>query len=141
MAKKKKPKAVWTFAPDRRIKPKVPDDLKAEVQAKADELVERVLKPRHIKPPPKKPRWNYPIALWTKWHRSFFYFGSTWASPGPNRIAPTFEVGFARLEYVGNGRFNLAYFRHTDEWWQTEKNLTLEKCLKLIEDGGPYSLL
>ena len=95
MVKKKKPKAVWTFAPDRRIKPKVPDDLKAEVQAKADELVERVLKPRYIKPPPKKPRWNYPIALWTKWHRSFFYFGSTWASPGPNKIAPTFELRFA----------------------------------------------
>ena len=76
MAKKKKPKAVRTWAPDRRIKPKVPDDLKAEVQAKADDLVERVLKPRYIKPPPKKPRWNYPTALWTKWHRSFFYFVS-----------------------------------------------------------------
>jgi hypothetical protein len=140
MAKKKKSKAVWTLAPDRRIKPKVPDDLKAEVQAKADELVERVLKPRYIKPPPKSKQWNYPIALWTKWHRSFFYFGSTWASPGPNKIAPTFEVGFARLEYVNNGRFNLAYFRHTDEWWQTHKELTLAECLELVEDGGPYSL-
>ena len=106
----------WGYAPDRRIKPTVPDDLKKEVQAKADDLVEKVLKPKYIKPPPKKPRWNYPIELWTKWHRSFFYFGSTWASPGPNRIAPTFEVRFARLEYVGDRLFNLAYFRHTEEW-------------------------
>jgi hypothetical protein len=142
MAKKKKrPKAVWTWAPDRRIKPKVPEDLKAEVQAKADELVERVLKPHYIKPPPKNRDWNYPIDIWTKWHKSFFYFSSTWASPGPNRIAPSFEVRFARLEYVGDRRFNLAYFRHTGQWWQTETGLTLGKCLKLIEEGGPYTLI
>ena len=140
MAKKKKSKAVRTWALDRRIKPQVPDDLKAEVQTKADDLIEKVLKPRYIKPPPKKPRWNYPIALWTKWHRSFFYFGSTWASPGPNRIAPTFELGFARLEFVGDRRFNLAYFRHTDEWWQTHTGPTLAKCSELIEADGPYSL-
>ena len=97
--------------------PKFPMTLKKEVQTKADDLVEKVLAPKYIKPPPKKPRWNYPIELWTKWHRSFFYFGSTWASPGPNRIAPTFEARFARLEYVGDRRFNFAYFRHTEEWW------------------------
>jgi hypothetical protein len=130
----------WGYAPDRRLKPKVPDDLKAKVQARADELVEKVLRPRYVKPPPKKPRWNYPIDIWTKWHRSFFYFGSTWASPGPNRIAPTFELGFARLEYIGDRRFNLAYFRHTDEWWQTHEGLSLGECLELIEEGGPFSL-
>ena len=137
---KKKARAVWTWAPNRRIKPKVLDDSKAEVQGKADELIEKVLKPRHIKPPPKKPKWNYPIALWTKWHGSFFYFGSTWACPSPNRIAPTFDVGFARLEYVGDRRFNLAYFRHTEEWWTLHKGLTLAECLELIEEGGLYSL-
>ena len=118
------------------LKPKVPDDLKKEVQTKADDLVEKVLTPKYIKPPPNKPQWNYPIELWTKWHRSFFYFSSTWASPGPNRIAPTFENRFARMEYVGNRRFNLAYFRHTDEWQTILTELTLDECLKLIGDGG-----
>jgi hypothetical protein len=70
----------------------VPDHLKAEVQAKADDLIERVLKPRYIKPPPKKPRSNYPIVLWTKWHRSFFYFGSTWASPRPRTAKRSWKV-------------------------------------------------
>jgi hypothetical protein len=49
----------WTWAPSRMIKPKVPDNLKAEVLSNADELVEEFLKPNFIKKPPKKPRWNY----------------------------------------------------------------------------------
>jgi hypothetical protein len=138
---KKKPGWQRTWAPSKMLKPKVPDDLKKEVQAKADDLVATVLKPKYIKPPPKNPEWNYPVELWTKWYRSFFYFGSTWASPGPNRIAPTFEVRFARLEYVGDKRFNLAYFRHTEEWWTIHKGLTLDECLELVGDGGPFSLI
>ena len=51
----------WGYAPDRRTKPKVPDDLKKEVQTKADDLVEKVLRPKYIKPPPEKSEWNYPI--------------------------------------------------------------------------------
>jgi hypothetical protein len=138
---KKKPGRQWTLAPSRMLKPKVPDDLKKEVQTKADHLIVKTLRAKYIKPPPKKPRWNYPIELWTKWYRSFFYFGSTWASPGPNRIATTFEVRFARLEYVGDRRFNLACFRHTEEWWTIHKGLTLGECLKLVKDGGPFTLV
>jgi hypothetical protein len=129
---------VWGYTSDRRVKPKVPDGLKKEVQTKADELVEKVLTPKYIKPPPKKPRWNYPIELWTKWNRSFFYFGSTWASPGPNRIAPTFESCYARMEYVGDQHFNLAYFRHTGKWWTVYEGLTLGECLNSIEEGGRF---
>jgi hypothetical protein len=119
----------------------VPDNLKAEVKAKADELVEKVLKPRYIQPPLKQSRWNYPTDIWTKWRRSFFYFGSTWASPGPNALSPTFDVGFARMEYLGDRRFNLAYFRHTDEWCEIHEGLTLKECLEMIEEGGPFSLI
>jgi len=137
---KKKPKAMWTRAPDRRTKSKVPDDLKKEVQTKANELVAKVLTPAYIKPPPGNAEWNYPIDIWTKWQGSFFYFGSTWACPAPNRIAPTFEERFARMEYVGDHRFNLAYFRHTGQWCMIHLGLTLDDCLKLIGDGGPFTL-
>lgn len=137
---KKKPKAMWTWAPDRRTKPKVPDDLKKEVQTKANELVEKVLRLAYIKPPPEKAEWNYPTEIWTKWHSAFFYFGSTWASPGPDRVAPTFEVRFARMEYIGDHRFNLAYHRHTGKWCMIHPGLTLDDCLKLIGEGGPFTL-
>ncbi len=71
---KKKPGRQWTWAPSKMHKPNVPDDIKKELTTKATKLVVEVLKPKYIKPPPKKPRWNYPTDLWTKWHRSFFYF-------------------------------------------------------------------
>ena len=131
----------WGYAAGRQHKPTVPDNLKKEVQTKGNDLVEKVLKSRYITPPPVKSDFNYPIDIWTKWHGSFFYFGSTWASPGPNRIAPTFEVRFARMEYVGDQRFNLAYFRHTEEWQTILADLTVDECLKLIGDGGPFTLV
>jgi hypothetical protein len=88
-------KRQWTWAPDRRLKPKVPDEIKTAVQQQAEELIEKHLKPVHVKPP-KNPRWNYLTGIHTKWHRSFFYYVGDYASPGPNRISPTFELHFAR---------------------------------------------
>jgi hypothetical protein len=117
-------------APSRLQKPKVPDDVKAEVTAKADGLVEQFLKPNFIKKPPKKPRWNYIIAIHTKWHHSFFYFVATFGSPGPTAIKPTFEAPFTRWEYVGHRRCNMAHVRHTGQWWEIHKDLSPDECLE-----------
>jgi hypothetical protein len=135
---KKKPKRTWIYSPKKPTPPQVPDDIKAEVDAKANELVETYLKPMYIKPPPKDQRWNYIIDLFTRWHRSFFYFCSTYACPGPNALSPTFESRFARMEYVGDGKFNLAYMRHTDKWWEVNQGLTAKECLEMIRDGGIF---
>ena len=126
----------WTWGPSKRLKPAVPDDLKAEVAAKADELVATNLVPRFVKPPPKDPRWNYLTGIKTKWQGNFFYFIGEWASPGPNALSPGFESGFARLEYVGGGLFNLAYMRHTEKWWELHRGLSLAECLKTVRDEG-----
>lgn len=140
MAKTRTVRRQWIWAPDRRHKPHVPDELKEEVKQEADALVANVLKPKYLKPSPKNPLWNYPIDLWTRWHHSFFYFCATWASPGPNALSPTFELRFARMEYAGERRFNLAYMRHTGQWWEVHKRLPLEKCLELIGEGGMFSV-
>jgi hypothetical protein len=73
-------------------------------------------------------------------HLSHFYFTSTWASPGPNRIAPTIEAPFARMEYTADGRFSLAYFRHTEQWFEIYQGLSMGECLKLISEDGPFTL-
>jgi hypothetical protein len=130
----KKPRT-WVFSPKSLPKPAVPKEFKAEVQDKATVLVEEFLKPQFIKPPPKKWRWNYIIDIQSKWNRSFFYFITTYRSRGPTAIKPTFEAPFARLEYVRNRRFNLAYMRHTDKWWEVYRGLALDKCLKIIREN------
>jgi hypothetical protein len=128
----------WTWAPDRRIKPKVPDDVKAEVQRRADELVEEYLRPHYVKRPPRNPRWNYLTGIHTKWRRSFFYFVADFASPGPNALSPTYEVPFTRLEYTSDGRFNLAYLRHTGKFWQVHEGLTLDQALVAVRREGAF---
>jgi hypothetical protein len=102
----------------------VPDNLKAEVEKKAEALVAEFLKPQFIKPPPKNWRFNYIIDIHSKWHRSFFYFIATYRSRGPTAIKPTFEAPFARLEYIGNRRFNCTYMRHTGQWWEVHQSLS-----------------
>ena len=135
---RKTPKRRWVRAPRKPSPPQVPEPLKAEVQAKANELIETQLKPKFIEPPPKDQRWNYIIDIWARWHRSFFHFGSTYASPGPNALSPTFESPFARMEYVGDGKFNLAYMRHTGKWWEIDQGLTVNDCLEAIRGKGIF---
>jgi len=126
MSKRQK---TWVYNPP---KPKVPEATKAEVEAKATELVNTVLKPAHIKPPRKNQQFNYITDIYTKWYRSYFYFCATYACPGPYALSPTFESKFARMEYVKGQRFNLSYMRHTGEWLEIYQDLTLDQCLAII---------
>ena len=90
MATKKR----WMYVPPKPPKPKVPEYLKSVVKTKADDFVETFLKPNFIKEPPKDPHRNYLIDIFTKWHQRYFYFCSTWRSPGPNAISEYVQVGF-----------------------------------------------
>jgi hypothetical protein len=128
----------WVYSPPKPAKPPVPDALKAELELKAHALVD-ALKAQLIKPPPDNPQFNYLSDLWTKWYRGYLYFCGTYASPGPNTLSPTFEVRFARLEYVGDGRFNLAYMRHTGQWWEVFTRLPLDEALAALRTE-PYFL-
>ena len=72
----------WIRSPkSSRAKPKVPDMVKAEVEIKGAELVDSVLKPKHIKPPPEDPQFNYLVDISVKWYRSYFYFCATYHCP------------------------------------------------------------
>lgn len=124
----------WICKPPRQPKPIVPDAIKQEVETKAMELVETILKPRHIKHPPEDESFNYIVDMYTKWYRSYFYFCSKYHCPGPCCIVEFFEDRFARLEYVGNARFNLSYMRHTGQWWEIYTELLLGECLAAIRN-------
>ncbi len=124
----------WDYSPSASSKAKPSDFIKSEVMRKANELIENYLKPTHIQPQPEDYQFNYIIDIYGKWYRNYFYFCSTYHVSGPNAIAPTFEDKFTRLEYVGPNRFNLAYMRHTAQWFELYTDQTLEECLTAIKD-------
>ncbi|MBI4670522.1 MAG: hypothetical protein HY741_02480 [Chloroflexi bacterium] len=129
-----KSKKTWVYAPHKPAPARAPDDLKTTVQHKADELIKTVLAPRHINPPPDDSNFNYIVALYAKWYGRYFYFYAKYASPGPYSIAPFFETKFARLEYIGDDKFNLSFMRHTDDWFESYQNLLLAECLNAIQN-------
>jgi hypothetical protein len=108
--------------------------LKQEVNRRAGDLIENVLKPRHVEPPPKGHQLNYLVDITTEWLGPKCYFISVYRSPGPHAVSPTFETKFARMEYAGDGKFALSFIRHTGQWVQLYDDLTVDECLKGIQD-------
>jgi hypothetical protein len=142
MAKKKKQPKTWMLPSPTQKTAKAPlaEPIKADADAKATKLVESVLKPKYVQPPPENPQFNYVIDVWTKWIGGALYFGATYACPGPNAISPSFEVKFARMEHLGGGRFALSYMRHTEKWFKLFPSLTVDECLEAIENGWHFQL-
>ena len=126
----------WVYTPGRDPRTKVSDALRAEVERKANALIETVLRPKHVQPPPAEPRFSYIIGLSTKWHGRYFYLVATYACPFPDAISPTFDTNFARLEHTATGRFNLAFMRHTGKWHELLAGLTLDECLERVRDDS-----
>ena len=125
---------MWVYKPSKKLKPKVPDNIKWDVEAKGRELVENILKPIHVNPPSGDEQFNYIVDIYSKWYRNYFYFCAKYACPGPNAISPYFEAKYARMEYVGNGRCNLSYMRHTGQWCEIYIGLSVNECLTAIRD-------
>jgi hypothetical protein len=122
----------WVYSP--RPASRIPDSIKNEITAQADEIVETVFKPRYVKPPPKNPRFNYIVDIYTKWHKNCLYFRARFACPGPNALSPFFEDSFTRLAYMANGRFNLAYMRYTGKWWEVFTDLSMDEAFAEIRN-------
>jgi hypothetical protein len=129
-----KPRRAWTFSPGQKPKESLPGTLRDAVDTKARELIETVLKPKHIQPSPQDERFNYIVDITTKWIGSNCYFFSVYRSPGPHAISPTFETKFARMKYAGDGKFALSFMRHTGQWVELYDDLTVGECLNAIRD-------
>lgn len=124
----------WNIRPAKK-RASVPAPLKAEVEAKARDLIENVLKPKHVLPPPTEKRFNALIDIGAKWYRNYFYFFSTYARPGPDALPPTFESMFARMEPLGDGTFALYAMRYTGkEWVGVFDALSADECMAAIRD-------
>jgi hypothetical protein len=61
-----------------------------------------------------------------------------YACPGPTALTPFFEARFARLEYGGDQRWNLAFMRHTGQWIELEQGLTIDQCFQSLREENFY---
>jgi hypothetical protein len=130
-----KPREVWNIRPAKK-RVAVTASLKTEVEVKARDVIESVLKPKHVLPPKADHLGNYIADIGAKWYRNYFYFFSTYACPGPNAFSPTFESKFARMEYLGDRTFALYFMRHTGEWIGIYDALSVDGCMKAIQDDA-----
>jgi hypothetical protein len=134
VAKKKQPKR-WVYSPSSKAAGATLDAaMKAQIEAKVRELIDKELKPRHVKLPPRDARFNYLSDITMKWHGSTLFLVSVYSCPGPDAISPTFEERFARLRPAVSGRFDLSFMRHTGQWVELFQGQTLDECLQEIRD-------
>jgi hypothetical protein len=133
-----KPRKAWIFSPTKKPKAALPGTLKDEVDTKARELIDTVLKPAHVKPALQDIELNYITDIATKWIGSTCYFISTYRCPGPHAVSPFFDLKFARMEYVGDARFAISYMRHTGQWVRRYDMISVDECLKAIKDDPSF---
>ena len=88
----------------------------------------RLLELRALDPGP----FNYPIEVFSEWRGKAFYLSVRYRARS-RRPEDDFVVRRTRMTLTGFGRFDLAYFRHTDKWFTVYRGLTAAECFREIE--------
>ena len=50
-----------------------------------------------------------------------------------------FDAAFARIDRVGQDRFDVYWMRHTGKWWRLHAGVTLAEALQSSKPRGPLS--
>ncbi len=125
-------KKAWVFTSQKKITEKD----KAELTNLFEPLIADY-KAKFINAKPNKQE-NYVVNFYSKFYSRFFYLCAEYKAEYEGRRFDGFEEKFARLEFVETNKYNLAYFRHTGQWWTVEYNVTPEFCLKYITNNGLF---
>jgi hypothetical protein len=104
---------------------------KSVITSACERFIAEVLKPRFL-PEIRPTEFNYPIAIYGKWHGNKYRFITRFRSDDPRSYEREFEAPFARLEYVSRDIFDLSYHRHTGEWFCLFEHVSLAEALDLI---------
>jgi hypothetical protein len=123
----------WVYAGG-KAGTKPSDREKLAIAAACERLIAEVLKPRYL-PSIEPTEFNYPVAIYGKWHGNKYRFITRYRSDREDAIEPEFEAPFARIEFVARDRFDLSYHRHTGEWFCLYQAVTLDEALQLIGEG------
>ena len=115
---------------------KPPTSEKMGIGVACERFIAEVLTPRFL-PEIRPTEFNYPVAIYGKWHGNKYRFITRYRSDDPRSYTPEFDAPFARLEYVNRDKFDLSWHRHTGEWFRLFEYLPLTEALHLIE-SEPY---
>jgi hypothetical protein len=140
MAKKtsKKSKFTWGW-----VKSNTPEKAsEAEKETVTTTFAPWVAQKKRKIPPIKEPqRFNEITDIYTRWRGSYFYVMSYYKCPNrPESIADGFESGLARLTYKAPNCYDVAYFRHTGQWWTFLFDLTLEEAFRVVSTDPIFSI-
>jgi len=112
---------------------KLPVELRQQIDRWANQWLKtkfgRLLELRAAGPGP----FNYPVGVFSEWRGKAFYLCVRYRS-GKGRPQSEFVVRKTRLTMTGFGRFELAYFRHTERWFTVHRGLTAADCFREIEE-------
>jgi len=66
----------WVYDPPKPKKKifKISEEMKQYLQKQGDEIVEKVFKPKYLKPISEEQSHNHIVDIYTKWYRNYFYF-------------------------------------------------------------------
>lgn len=67
---------IWTQSTKKYVKMSVPDRIMEQVSRTGQLLISDELRAKYVNPAPENPHFNYIVDLFTKWHRTYFYFGA-----------------------------------------------------------------
>jgi hypothetical protein len=80
---------------------------------------------------------NYPIAVFSEWRGKAFYLNVRYRARS-RKPEDDFIVRHTRMTLTGFGRFDLAYFRHTDKWFTVYRGLTAADSFREIEGNEVF---
>jgi len=128
-------KKQWIYSPAKPKKPQVPATEKELITEQCQQLINSEFKPRYINPNPAK---NQRIItdIYGKWYRSFYYLCCIYRFDTATPSNEDIEEKFTRLEHIDENKFNLAYMRHTGQWWEIRTGISLKRALEEIKNNA-----
>jgi len=129
-----KRKMAWVYSPT------ADKSQKESISKQFEPIVEELKK--NLKPLPEPQKWNHCIDVFSKWRGNYFYIMQKYKVGGENRLKDFFDAGIARLEYYGEDRFNLSYFRHTGKWEPLfmYQDISFEEAKKAIFEDSMFQV-
>ncbi|MBL0319342.1 MAG: hypothetical protein IPP74_08660 [Alphaproteobacteria bacterium] len=135
-----KRKRQWVRVPPKPAKQKVSPEFMRMVDKAVTTCIETTLKPRYFSEKPFDEARRL-VNIYAKWHQQHFvHFLAEFHDTRPNVIQEHYSDPFARMAYMGDERFNLAYMRHTGQWWDKYQNIPLKDCLDAIKNDDFFMI-